>query len=368
MYKQITEDLDPDDYPSGIEIVDITKPAPLRQREKPVAIPNRESFRSFTLADLSEKLRVGWLWEGWLPKGMVTLLVGEAGIGKSALALDIANTVMTGSAWPNSNRNDNPDGLAVWTELEGAQAILRERAIGWNVPLSKLLIPCASDDPLDKLWLDEYNEADWQALETAAHQDGVKLLVLDSLRGAYHGNENDSDSVCLMIKLAEVARDADIAVLIIHHLRKRSIFDGAKINLDRVRGSSAIVQIARCVWAIDRPSPINPETCRLQQIKNNLSRYPDPLGFNITDAGLVWVDAPDEPRIETTTDKACDLLLALLADGPMPATEIFEEGKGAGLSEDALRRAKKVLGIESIKQQGMWRWTMPTLKIGRQEG
>lgn len=363
MYKQIAEDLDPDDFQKlGI---DIAKPLQSnRKREKSQVVVKP---RSFTLADLSEKLKVGWLWEKWLPKGMVSLLVGEAGIGKSALALAIANIVMTGSAWPNSQENDNPSGLAIWTEMEGAQAILRERAVGWKVPLSKMLIPCATSDPLDKLWLDEGNEPDWQALETAAHRDGVKLLVLDSLRGAYHGNENDSDSVCLMIKLAEIARDADIAILIIHHLRKKGIFDGAKINLDRVRGSSAIVQIARCVWAIDRPSPINPETNRLQQIKNNLARYPDPLGFNITDAGLVWVDTPEEPRIETTTDRACDLLLTLLEAGPKPATEIYKEGEGAGLSKDALRRGKNALGITIYKQKNKWWWDMPRQKIGRQE-
>lgn len=169
-----------------------------------------------------------------------------------------------------------------------------------------------------------------------------------------------------MIRLQEIARDADIAILIIHHLRKRSVFDGTKINIERIRGSSVISQVPRSVWAIERPSAIEPETNRLQQIKNNMVRYPSPIGFQITDTGLTWMDAPLEPKLETNRDRVCDLLSALLADGPMSARQMREEVQGAGFGSSTLWRAKQALGIVSKRQEGHWTWALPTLKIGSQ--
>lgn len=326
-----------------------------------------QSIAKFTVSKMQRRVKVSWLWEGWMPRGMLTLLVGKPGIGKSALGLAMANIVVTGSPWPDGQSNEN-QGLVVWVEMEACQAILVDRCEKWQVPMDKLLIPCTTNNIFDKLWLDEHNEADWQELERVARTEGVQLVVVDSLRGAYHGNENDSTAITLLIGLQELARDLDIAVLIIHHLRKRSVFDGTKINLERIRGSSVIGQVPRSVWAIDRPSPIEPETNRVQQIKNNLTRFPEAIGFIIEESGLRWVDAPSEPSRESDKDRVCDLLEALLADGPMLAEQIQKEVRDAGFGTSTLWRAKKALGIISERREGHWKWAMPTLKIGRQVG
>lgn len=312
----------------------------------------------FTLADLDLILPdIKWRWHPWLARGMVTLLVGEPGVGKSSLALAIAGAVVQGTVWPDRTVSDEDAGLAVWVETESCQALTRERATKWGIPKERLLIPAVSDDPLDKIWLDR--EGGWAALERETMRDGVELVILDSLRGAYRGDENTSDTIELLGKLANLAQRGQVALLVVHHLRKRGMLDGGKLNLDRVRGSSAIVQIPRCVWAIDRPDPYMPDQVRLQQLKNNLSRFPDPCGFEITEDGIQFTDAPSEPEVETQRDKAGDLLLTLLRDGPMLATEIYQEAEGAALGKNTLRRAKKGLGIVAVRKQGCWWWSLP---------
>jgi len=321
-----------------------------------------EQELGYTFADLDLLLpTVTWLWEPWLPRGMITLLAGEPGVGKSALALAIAAAVMQMAPWPDRVPREAEPGLVVWTETESAHAITRERATAWGVPKDKLLIPATSDDPLAKIWLDGREEG-WEAVEREAQRDGVDLLVLDSLRGAYRGDENASANIELLNRLAGLAQQTQIAILVVHHLRKRGMLDGGKIDLDRVRGSSAIVQLPRCVWALDRPDPLTPEHMRLQQIKNNLARYPDPCGFEISDRGITFCDAPTEPQVETQRGKAADLLLALLKDGPMPAADIYEEGKGAGISQRTLQRAKQAVGIVAVRKEGCWFWALPSDK------
>ena len=310
-----------------------------------------------TWADLDKRLpAIQWIWPGWLPRGLLTLLVGAPGEGKSALALALAACVVKGTQWPDGTKIDKP-GLVVWCETESAQAVNLERARAWSLPLDRILIPRAND-LLDTIQLD--TAEGWEALETVCCRPGVRLVVVDSLSGAHRRDENSAELRDLLTSLANLAQRTGLAMLVVHHLRKKGLFDSGKMDLDQVRGSSVIVQWARVVLALDRPDPeYAPNRVRLSQIKNNLARYPQPLGFEIGDTGLTFGEAPEEPRTETQLDKACDLLRALLVAGPMPANDVFEEGEGAGLSRRTLKRAKKKLGIIALRKDNRWLWSLP---------
>ncbi len=78
----------------------------LRKRENPFAawarptppvIPNPNSVY---LCDVNAR-RVHWLWPGRIPLGKLTLLVGDPGLGKSFITLDMAARVSRGAAWPD---------------------------------------------------------------------------------------------------------------------------------------------------------------------------------------------------------------------------------------------------------------------------
>ena len=45
---------------------------------------------------------IEWLWPGHIPLGMLTLIAGDPGVGKSFLTLYIAATVSAGLPWPRS--------------------------------------------------------------------------------------------------------------------------------------------------------------------------------------------------------------------------------------------------------------------------
>ncbi|GAH36309.1 unnamed protein product, partial [marine sediment metagenome] len=104
---------------------------------------------------------------------------------------------------------------------------------------------------------------------------------------------------------------------------------------------------------------------RIQNIKNNLARFPEPIGLQITESGLVFTDAPETPREETQTEKAMGLLESLLSDGAKPSAEIKKEFEGAGISWNTVTTAKKKLFITAKKGAVGWYWQLPESRVGK---
>lgn len=310
-----------------------------------------------TWADMARTLGpIEWAWQGWLPKGMLTILAGESGAGKSALALRLCACYLRGDPWPDGSKFTGEIGAVVWCEAEAAQALNLNRAKSWNLPIDKIYTPLS--DPLADVRLDIPEHA--ASLAKIALLPEVKLIVVDSLRGIHRGDENSSETMHIIKWLAELARDSGKELILSHHLRKRSLFDGNEVELERLRGSSAIVQPARLVWALDTPNPQNKEVKRLKVIKSNLERWPPGIGVTISEAGVTFGEAPEPPKVETKLDQAVDLLLALLQKGPIASTQIEEEFKGAGISIPTMNRAKIKLGIISSRQTCGWQWALPS--------
>lgn len=315
---------------------------------------------SVTLADLAAVLpNTEWLWKDHLPKGVITLLAGAPGAGKSALALWLARNYILGETWPSGTPNSTPPGKVVWVETEAGQVILTERAKAWGVPMSNVIIPTADpQNPLAEVYLDSRNG--WAAVEREVIEHKPGLLVIDSLRGSHRGEEKDAHMQGLMTRIAGLARDHQLAALVVHHLRKRNQFESMDVvDLDRVRGSGVIPAMSRVVLAVDRPDPGNLDRQRLAVIKSNLGKFAPPLGFEIGDLGLTFVDAPRPPREETQTDKAADFLKDRLDREPVEAEALISEAEQVGISYSALTRARRTLGIETVKTGKVWKWSLP---------
>lgn len=66
-------------------------------------------------------------------------------------------------------------------------------------------------------------------------------------------------------------------------------------------------------------------------------------------------------------EEAKQFLAGLLTNGPVPATAVRSEAEAAGHSWAAIRRAKKVLGVESfkdgMKRGWVWRLSSKALRL-----
>ena len=315
--------------------------------------------RFATLADVANIVsETSWFWPEWLPRGHVGLLVAESGAGKSFLALDLVARMLAGGKWPDDEPCERVDKV-MWVDTEGTQAVLIERANVLGVPLEKIVLPTVN--PIEDLRLD--NTEHWKRFESAVKIHRPPLIVVDTLRGAYGGDENASQATsALMKKLQMTARDANAAILVIHHLGKQSELASPTVNLDRVRGSSAIVANARVVWVIEDSGAATEGAKRLRVLKSNLARVPEPLGFVVGEEGVTWMDPPVDPQAQSAIEAAARFLTTILREGPRPATEVSRQAAESGISTAALRRAKQRLRVESRKAPGsggVWSWSLP---------
>jgi hypothetical protein len=67
-------------------------------------------------------------------------------------------------------------------------------------------------------------------------------------------------------------------------------------------------------------------------------------------------------RSTSAVDEAAIWLSETLADGPMPANEIFELADAEGISRKTLRCAREELAIKPVKsgmKGGGWIWSLP---------
>jgi hypothetical protein len=280
-------------------------------------------------------------------------------LGKSNLSLRIACCYLRGDPWPDGSPFTGSTAKVLWAETEAGQAMNLDRAKRWGLPLDHIITPF--DDPLVDVDLD--NPDHRLAVADVAGRDDVGLAVVDSLSGRSSRDERGAAFGEVTGWLASVARDTEKPVLLTHHLRKRTPFDSdpkVEVTLEMVRGSTAVAQTCRTIWALSQPDPTS-DWRRLSQIKNNLAAKPsDPIGMRITKEGeVVFGSAPEAPHTETAADRASDLLRGLLAKGPVPADALFAEAEAAGLSMPTVNRAKTKLGIVSIKPGGVWHWSLP---------
>lgn len=313
-----------------------------------------------TWSDLSKRIdSVKWLWKGWMAQGFPVIMAGEPGIGKSFLLLYMVGCVTNGYRLPENGGLAN-EGKVLWVETESAEALNLERAKTWGLDMTKVLRV-----KVNQISFDEPEHL--EKIRRGAMREDVKLVIVDSLSaGTTRDARSSGEMQGLMGFFAELAKDTNKPLIITHHLRKRSNFDGEKITLDRLRDSSVIAQRARIIWAIDAPDDDDKENRRLYVIKNNLSRFPEEIGYRVTDRGLSFGNAPLPPRKETQLDRAMELLKTFLAKEPQKSWAIEEEAKNAAISMDTMRRAKEKLGINAVKVDNSWFWSLP-VKMGNSD-
>jgi len=312
-----------------------------------------------TWADLDAVIGpMEWCWRGWLPKGYLTLLVGEPGVGKSILALRLCAAFLGASElWPDSERYEGEIGKVLWCEAEAAQPLNLERAKSWGLPLDRLVFPF--EDPMRDIQLD--NPEHRRALTALVRREDIVFVVIDSFSGARKGDENSSEALATVHWIAELARDSGRPILITHHLRKQGLLDADdRVSLARVRGYSGIVQPARIVLALDTPDPMDEDTRRLSMIKSNLGRFPEPLGLQVTDAGVIFCDAPEPPKRHSALDEAKEAIRDILESGPIPSGDVQNELDARGISRNTGNRAKRELGVVSRKEGKTWHWGLPS--------
>ena len=324
-----------------------------------------------TLSDIADSLPpVEWLWEDWIPRGMLSLLGAYQGTGKSYFVLDLARAVIDGSEWPDGTPAKR--GTVIYVDAEGIPTIHNQRAISIGLDRTKLYL----EHPGDSIVMD-LTERKWQdRLIDMVTFLKPELVIIDSLSSVSSSGQNSTqDTNALLMFFVALARYGNCGMLLLHHLRKpqggQMILPGMSIH--DFRGSGHITAMARSVLGMSvvqsgKQFSLNGAR-RLDLVKTNVAtRYPDSLGIvqqqdgdNVT---FSYGEAPAYDSESSVSDDCEKWLLDYLAEnGPTKSKDIVIDGEECGYSERTIYRVRKRLGDAIANTHGKQsphnRWALP---------
>ena len=318
-----------------------------------------------------EAERVDWLWRGRIPKGKLTLIDGDPGLGKSALVVDCAARKSVGRHWPDGAPCE-VGGVVICSAEDGLADTIRPRldAAGGD-PEKVLALGTLMEDGNERLIS---IPEDIPTIERGMERVDAAAVFIDPLMAFLSGRHNahkDQDVRRALAPLAGLAERTGSAVAVVRHLNKAS---GGN-PLYRGGGSIGIVGAARSALLVAK-HPEDEGRRVLAPLKSNLAQPASSLAFSLTEAdnGAVRVEwlgettytadallsAPIDPEERSALGEAKEFLREALKDAPLWSNAVKKEAREAGISEMTLRRAKEMLAVRSDKEaDGSWSWRLP---------
>lgn len=345
------------------------------------ALESALSELQFINASTVTPANVRWLWRGWIPLGMLSLLLGLPGRGKTTLAERLGADVTRGRLAGNLN---SPANVLVVSYEDAIAETLVPRLIAAEADLDRVdFVACKEAGRVLDL------TRHLPDIERRASVTGTKLLVIDPLvAGMPRGDVNshrDQDVRSVLAPLAALAAAQGLAVLATMHFSKSAVS-----ALLGAGGSIGFVGAARSilVFGVDPEDEEGAEGPRrvLAHAKCNVGRLQKSRALTLTEHVIGPFDT--EPIVTSRVEigDQCDVsaddlvrdtdrklsprvraerfLRDLLADGPHRATEVFDLAEDADVAVSTLKRAKRDLGIDSFQRRTPsgkpeWWWKLP---------
>ena len=276
-----------------------------------------------------------WLVEDWLPAGRVTLLVGQGGVGKSRLAMQLAAGIASGGrraeeanqasksrSWIETpsphmlqlGEATEPGGAPLvyaswedeWDEFRRRLSELSGAPAPWVAPERLSHFHFADMAGHGALWGPRANRRSYtdtmgettqagHELRRLCREEGARLLIVDPSAAAYGSDENNRTAVrAFLSDLDAWARENDCAILMLSHPSK----GGADYS-----GSSDWQASVRSMWTLRKekigPAPAErgkgesdnrPEGWQLALAKANYGPPVKPLqlDWDASGGGLRW--------------------------------------------------------------------------------
>lgn len=316
-----------------------------------------------------------WLWPGRLLFGKYNLIVGDGGIGKSTLTIDLAARLSRGQPLPDGTTHEPCGTLLVMPE-DGAGDTIRPRLENAGADLSRVGLIQTLTDPEDGMEVIPTIPDDVGALENAIIALDARMMILDPLLNFMGDGVNeyrDKEVRRAMAPLIAMCEKHGVALIGLMHVTKATNGNAKH----RGNAAAAFMNLSRStLYAANDPDI--PGCFVLAQSKTNLGPLAASLRYRLQgcDNGHARVEwegisahtadslnaqgGNAEERSELRD--AEDFLNDALAGGPELVTTIKRLARDAGISEMTLRRAKvsrRVVSKKARTQDGQWTWELP---------
>lgn len=285
---------------------------------------------------------VDWIWFPYVPKGMLTVLSGIAGAGKTYIALDIAAAVTAGRT-------------PVRGEPCPAASVLY-LACGDNIgnTIRPRFDAAGGDAQRLRLQRDPARIRTAEELAAAIAHAGAALVIIDPVQSYF------TTGRAMLEQLSRVAEDRRCAILLVHALVPLTPRFGHAPQFRPVRSE-----------LLAGAAPDDSGERALVHVRSNCCATGPTLGYAIEAGGAfrwkagsgltAWAILSPEPSPQERTeiDRAMEFLRRALSAGPRRIKDLNEEAIEENFCLRTLRRAKVILGITKRKYDPWNYWVLP---------
>lgn len=311
-------------------------------------LPSKDPFQFVTLSDV-EVTPIEWLWKPYIPKGALTLLIGDGGYGKSWLTCALAADLTRGVALPGQDAV-RPQKVLMISAEDGISQVIKPKMILLGADMAHIH---ASDRGF------ELDADSMTHLVRNIKEYDVAVVFLDPLV-VYLGGKVDmfrSNEVRpWLTQLGDVAKNTNTAIVAVHHVRKA----GEGNTQHRAMGSADFVNGVRSTLLVD----VSKGGQRfMAHVKSNWAANGPTLAYTFGAEGFSWQgefdgSAADSHKVSTTRRGAIeDWMKDQLKDGPVLAARMLDAAMEYGYSDRTLARAKNGL-VNSYNSRGLWYWKL----------
>ncbi|TFG54653.1 MAG: hypothetical protein E4H30_08615, partial [Methanomassiliicoccus sp.] len=323
-----------------------------------------------------------YLLQDRIPMGMVTLVCGDAGLGKSSFLTEIACRVSKGEALPGALEATVEAGSTLYVTTENdPERVFRPRALACGGDLDKIrwmrnVLTTVSRKRDQPTVFDASKHL--PAIERRIKEVGdIRMVVIDPIIS--HINEkidpNSSSHVRqLLDMLSEFAAAHDLAMVVVGHMAKGV----ATSAVQKMAGSHQWVAAARVVLGVGREGEDEVAGVKsrvIKMLKANIYITEQGLEFNLVDHWITDVDETgDEISLRTAKvewvgeravdsesvfnpekveasgkEKAIRIILKALKDGPLPEKDVLSLCVAEGVGKGSYYAARTELKVEREK-------------------
>jgi putative DNA primase/helicase len=306
-----------------------------------------------------------WLWQGWIGRGVLTLLDGETGAGKSVVAIDLAARVSRGFIPPGSEAPAAGDASAlILTGEDDPARLVRPRLEAAGADLDRVFVvpgPTVFTQP--------------ETLAKMVLNNGVSLVVVDPLQDFVDGaatQPRPGQARKALGPLLAAAQQTQAAVILV----RRPTAGRQTLALQRGPGSPALPGLCWTTLVVGK-DPGEPGRRVLAMSQFKVGPTTTSLSFALENRGAaaavrwegasIWnadeavAPTPDARVEDMSRVEACaGYIEVLLQPGSVLSSDFERLCAMHGYGRTTVFRARKLLGVKATRSSSsLWEVALP---------